>query len=89
MPRAGTLVICVQNLDYSGANQVVLNIISGRTHESNVVVLSPKRMPSKIIPVFKVLISLPFLIVGAFAARFVHSGNNVENVHLTLFNPYV
>lgn len=42
MPRSGTLVICVQNLDFSGANQVVLNIVAGRTHESNVVVLSPK-----------------------------------------------
>lgn len=44
MPRSGTLVICVQNLDYSGANQVVLNIVSGRMHESNVVVLSPTSM---------------------------------------------
>jgi hypothetical protein len=42
MPRSGTLVVCVQNLDYSGANQVVYNVISGGTHESNVVVLSPK-----------------------------------------------
>lgn len=42
MPRSGTLVICVQNLDFSGANQVVLNIVSGRVHSSNVVVLSPK-----------------------------------------------
>jgi glycosyltransferase involved in cell wall biosynthesis len=42
MPRSGTLVICVQNLDFSGANQVVLNIVAGRMHESNVVVLSPK-----------------------------------------------
>lgn len=42
MPRAGTLVICVQNLDFSGANQVVLNIVSGHLHESNVIVLSPK-----------------------------------------------
>lgn len=42
MPRSGTLVICVQNLDFSGANQVVLNIVSGKMHESNVVVLSPK-----------------------------------------------
>eukprot|EP01039_Chlorochromonas_danica_P002521 gene2521-2761_t len=42
MPRSGTLVICVQNLDFSGANQVVLNVVSGRMHESNVVVLSPK-----------------------------------------------
>jgi len=42
MPRSGTLVICVQNLDFSGANQVVLNIVQGRMHESNVVVLSPK-----------------------------------------------
>lgn len=42
MPRSGTLVICVQNLDYSGANQVVLNIVQGRMHSSNVIVLSPK-----------------------------------------------
>ena len=41
MVRSGTLVICLQNLDFSGANQVVLNIVSGRIHESNVVVLSP------------------------------------------------
>ena len=33
MPRSGTLVICVQNLDFSGANQVVLNIVAGRVHE--------------------------------------------------------
>lgn len=42
MPRSGTLVCCLQNLDFSGANQVVLNIVSGKVHESNVVVLSPK-----------------------------------------------
>jgi len=42
MPRTGTLVVCVQNLDCSGANQVVLNLLSGKVHESNVVVLSPK-----------------------------------------------
>lgn len=41
MPRAGTLVICVQNLDYSGANQVVLNIVTGGIHDGNVLVLSP------------------------------------------------
>jgi 5'-nucleotidase len=41
MPRSGTLVCCLQNLDFSGANQVVLNIVAGRVHESNVVVLSP------------------------------------------------
>jgi len=40
--RSGTLVVCVQNLDFSGANQVVLNIVSGKVHESNIVVLSPK-----------------------------------------------
>jgi hypothetical protein len=42
MPRAGTLVLCVQNLDFSGANQVVLNIVKGKLHLCNVVVLSPK-----------------------------------------------
>lgn len=33
MSRRGTLVVCVQNLDFSGANQVVLNIVSGRIHQ--------------------------------------------------------
>jgi hypothetical protein len=33
MSRSGTLVICVQNLDFSGANQVVLNIVIGKIHE--------------------------------------------------------
>lgn len=33
MSRSGTLVICVQNLDFSGANQVVLNVVSGRVHQ--------------------------------------------------------
>jgi hypothetical protein len=33
MPRCGTLVICVQNLDFSGANQVVLNIVMGKIHQ--------------------------------------------------------
>ena len=42
MPRSGTLVICTQNLDFSGANQIVLNIVNGRAHESNVIVLSPR-----------------------------------------------
>jgi 5'-nucleotidase len=42
MPRSGTLVICVHNLDFSGANQTVLHIVNGRMHESNVIVLSPK-----------------------------------------------
>eukprot|EP00599_Poterioochromonas_sp_BG-1_P008745 CAMPEP_0173153570 /NCGR_PEP_ID=MMETSP1105-20130129/12939_1 /TAXON_ID=2985 /ORGANISM="Ochromonas sp., Strain BG-1" /LENGTH=635 /DNA_ID=CAMNT_0014069531 /DNA_START=1 /DNA_END=1908 /DNA_ORIENTATION=- len=45
MPRSGTLVICVQNLDCSGANQVVLNLVEGKMHEGNVVVLSPKSGP--------------------------------------------
>eukprot|EP01038_Epipyxis_sp_PR26KG_P010577 gene10577-14207_t len=42
MPRSGTLVICVQNLDFSGANQAILNIVAGRIHESNIVIISPK-----------------------------------------------
>jgi hypothetical protein len=32
----------VQNLDFSGANQVALNIVSGHLHESNLIVLSPQ-----------------------------------------------
>ena len=41
MGRAGTLVIACQNLDFSGANQVVLNIVTGTMHEGNVVILAP------------------------------------------------
>ena len=85
MPRSGTLVVCVQNLDYSGmrcivslkllqilililffmagANQVILNIILGRMHESNVVVISP--------------------VIGSFAARFVDSGAAVRIGNIT------
>ena len=73
MPRSGTLVICCQNLDFSGrclfieeycllsplgANQVILNLIIGRVFDSNVVVLAPK--------------------LGPFAARFVESGAAVR-----------
>jgi len=45
MYRCGTLFICLHNLDYSGANQVILNIIQGSIHLGNVVVLSPKKGP--------------------------------------------
>eukprot|EP01041_Mallomonas_annulata_P001611 gene1611-3109_t len=45
MPRSGTLLICTQNLDFSGANQVMLNIVSGTMHEGNVVILSPVMGP--------------------------------------------
>ena len=45
MPRSGTLLICCQNLDFSGANQVVLNIVAGTMHEGNVVILAPKLGP--------------------------------------------
>ena len=45
MPRSGTLVIACQNLDFSGANQVVLNIVTGTMHEGNVVILAPKLGP--------------------------------------------
>jgi hypothetical protein len=41
--RSGTLVICTQNLDYSGANQVTLNILAGRSHCGNSLILSPKQ----------------------------------------------
>ena len=42
MPREGTLVFCLQNLDFSGANQVILNIVLGDVHRGNTIVLSPK-----------------------------------------------
>jgi hypothetical protein len=45
MPRSGTLLICVQNLDYSGANQVILNIVAGTMHEGNIIIHSPCKGP--------------------------------------------
>ena len=45
MPRTGSLIFCVQNLDFSGANQVVLNTIAGIVHEGNVLVVSPRPGP--------------------------------------------
>jgi len=45
MVRSGTLVVCVQNLDFSGANQVVLNIVAGSIHHGNIVILSPRLGP--------------------------------------------
>ena len=45
MPRSGSLVICVQNLDFSGANQVIVNVIEGGLHEGNVIVVSPRQGP--------------------------------------------
>lgn len=44
--RTGTLVLAVHNLDLSGANQVLVNIVSESLRESNVVVLSPKLGPA-------------------------------------------
>jgi len=41
MPRHGTLCIVVHNLDCSGANQVVLNIIMGLSKGSVIAVISP------------------------------------------------
>ena len=45
MVRSGTLCICVQNLDFNGANQVILNIVAGSVHQGNVVILSPRLGP--------------------------------------------
>ena len=45
MVRSGSLIICVQNLDFSGANQVILNLIEGGLHEGNVIVVSPRYGP--------------------------------------------
>ncbi len=43
--RQGTLAICLHNLDQSGANQVIWNIIQARLHKSNLVVIYPKEGP--------------------------------------------
>ena len=46
MSRTGSLVICVQNLDFSGANQVVLNTVAGSMHGGgNVIIVSPRQGP--------------------------------------------
>ena len=38
-------MLCTHNLDCSGANQVILNIVQGAIHAGNVVVLSPRLGP--------------------------------------------
>lgn len=45
MSRSGTLIVCLHNLDCSGANQVILNIVQGTVHAGNVVILSPRAGP--------------------------------------------
>ena len=43
MSRRGSIVICVQNLDCSGANQVIHNIVAANSlFFNNVFILSPK-----------------------------------------------
>ena len=44
--RTGSLVLALHNLDLSGANQVLVNIVSSSLRESNVVVLAPKLGPA-------------------------------------------
>lgn len=41
----GTMVLCVQNLAVSGANQVLLNLAEGSVWRGNVIVLSPSLGP--------------------------------------------
>ena len=38
-------MICVHNLDCSGANQVIFNIVQGSVHTGNIVVISPRMGP--------------------------------------------
>ena len=45
--RNGAIVLVVHNLDHSGANQVLQNIIDGQISQSNVIVISPKDGPFK------------------------------------------
>ena len=44
--RTGSLVLALHNLDLSGANQVLVNIVSESLSESNVVVIAPKNGPA-------------------------------------------
>lgn len=41
MFRSGTFVFCLHNLDCSGANQVILNLVEGNVVESHIVCISP------------------------------------------------
>ena len=41
----GTLLLCVQNLAVSGANQVLLNLVEGHVWRGNIVLLSPSVGP--------------------------------------------
>lgn len=72
MPRSGTLVICVQNLDFSGANQVVLNIVAGKLHQRYVVAVVSKYSNWCPINISTVVVLSPKM--GSFAARFIDSG---------------
>merc|ERR550514_492725 len=44
-PVSGTMLLCVQNLAVSGANQVLLNLVEGTVWKGNVVLLSPTLGP--------------------------------------------
>jgi len=44
-PMPGTMVLCVQNLAVSGANQVLLNLAEGCVWNGNIVLLSPSVGP--------------------------------------------
>ncbi len=45
--RSGTLIIAVHNLDMSGANQVLINVINAQLNQtSNVLVVSPRHGPA-------------------------------------------
>ena len=45
--RSGTLLIAVHNMDMSGANQVLINVINDQLREaSNIMIVSPRSGPA-------------------------------------------
>merc|ERR550514_2048261 len=44
-PVSGTMLLCVQNLAVSGANQVLLNLVEGCVWKGNIVLVSPSLGP--------------------------------------------
>jgi len=45
MFRSGTLVFCLHNLDCSGANQVILNLVEGKVVKGHILCIAPKEGP--------------------------------------------
>jgi 5'-nucleotidase len=75
---SGTVLICVQNLQISGANGVLLNIIKSGFHPGNVIVLSPVK--GHFVPAFQ------DLGVAVRVGTLSHLLENVTDIRLVICN---